>query len=199
MQRVYYLRTELTVRRQRQQQRGDTIIEVMIAFAIFSMLAVGVVTVMNMGVAMAQRSLETTLVREQLDNQAAMIRFARDTGSPAWQAITSNVITGNPVEPSTSSCPTVASLSGKNAFFLYGDSSTQTVNVQAISGTTYAPADTYTMVDFANRKSYGLWAQVLATDSQSVKGYDVYLYACWDTIGGSVPSTINTIVRVYDK
>jgi len=47
--------------------RGDTLIEVLLAVTIFSMLAVGVITVMNQGTHAAQRALEITLVRHFRD------------------------------------------------------------------------------------------------------------------------------------
>ena len=60
------------------RNRGDTIIEVLLAVTIFSLVAVGSMVLMNRGVAMAQQSLETTLVRQQIDAQAEMLRFVHD-------------------------------------------------------------------------------------------------------------------------
>ena len=62
--------------------RGDTIVEVVFAVTIFSMVAVGAISIMNKGVAIAQQSLEITLVRQQIDSQAEMLRYIHDkTGS----------------------------------------------------------------------------------------------------------------------
>src|SRR5664279_89500 len=55
--------------------RGDTIIEVLFAVAIFSMIAVGSLSIMNQSLATAQRSLEITLVRQQMDAQAETLRY----------------------------------------------------------------------------------------------------------------------------
>lgn len=57
------------------RQRGDTIIEVIIAVTVFSLVAVGGITLMNQGAAMAQRSLEIGLVRDQIDAQADVLRY----------------------------------------------------------------------------------------------------------------------------
>ena len=59
----------------RQRQSGDTIIEVILAISIFSLVAVAGLSVMNKGNASAQRSLEITLVRNQIDAQAEILRF----------------------------------------------------------------------------------------------------------------------------
>lgn len=56
-------------------QRGDTLIEVVVAVMVFSLVAVGAILLMNQGTAMAQRSLEIGLVRNQMDAQADALRY----------------------------------------------------------------------------------------------------------------------------
>ena len=72
-------------------KRGDTIIEVILAVTIFSAVAVAALTLMNSGTAISQRSLETTLVRHQVDSQAEMLRFISSSADPvfteAWDSI----------------------------------------------------------------------------------------------------------------
>ena len=55
--------------------RGDTLIEVMLAVGIFSMVAVAVVSVMSSGTSSSQTALEATLAREEIDAQAETLRF----------------------------------------------------------------------------------------------------------------------------
>lgn len=55
--------------------RGDTVIEVLFAITIFSLIAVGGLSIMNQGLAIAQRSLEIGLVRQQMDAQADALRY----------------------------------------------------------------------------------------------------------------------------
>lgn len=55
--------------------RGDTLIEVMLAVGIFSMVAVSVVSVMSGGTSSSQTALEATLAREEIDAQAETLRF----------------------------------------------------------------------------------------------------------------------------
>ncbi len=59
-------------------QRGDTLIEVILAVTVFSIVAVGGMAVMNQGVATAQRSLEIGLVRAQMDAQADALRYMHE-------------------------------------------------------------------------------------------------------------------------
>ena len=55
--------------------KGDTLVEVILAVTVFSMVAVGTISIMNKGVAIAQHSLEISLVRQQIDAQAEMLRY----------------------------------------------------------------------------------------------------------------------------
>lgn len=58
-----------------QSKRGDTIIEVMFAIAIFSLVAVLSIAMMNAGVADAERALELVTARNELNAQAEALRF----------------------------------------------------------------------------------------------------------------------------
>ena len=56
-------------------KRGDTIIEVMFAIAVFSLVAVITISMMNLGTANAEGSLELTTARHELNAQAEALRF----------------------------------------------------------------------------------------------------------------------------
>lgn len=62
-------------------KRGDTIVEVAFAIAIFSLIAVISITLMNSGLATAQASLEVTMARNEIDAQAEAIRFIHNSFS----------------------------------------------------------------------------------------------------------------------
>lgn len=61
--------------RNRVGTRGDTLIEVLFAVTVFSLVAVGGLSIMNQGTAISQRALEITLVRQEIDSQAETLRF----------------------------------------------------------------------------------------------------------------------------
>ena len=180
--------------------RGDTIIEVLLAVTLFSLVAVGTMALMNSGVAMAQQSLETTLVRRQIDGQAEMLRFVHDRargGEQAyvdvWNKIKNNISsTGSPDEILNSdSCKDRFSTGG---FVLYGKDDS-TIDIESVS---YAPADVYAKVE-----TNGLGAVAQGMDIQLIratngKAYDAYIQACWNTLANEKPMTIGTIVRLYD-
>ncbi len=57
------------------EKRGDTLIEVMFAIAVFSMVAIISITMMNSGVAGGERSLELVTARNEVNAQAEALRF----------------------------------------------------------------------------------------------------------------------------
>ena len=89
-----------------QVKRGDTLVEVMFSVAVFGLVAIGVVTLMNSSLAATQSSLENTMVRTEIDAQAEALRFIhdayasqrnQDTGSQVykgiWEKITKDYVT----------------------------------------------------------------------------------------------------------
>ena len=59
-------------------KHGDTLVEVIIALAIFATLAVMAIHTMNVGMEQAERSLEITMARNEIDAQAEAIRFIQN-------------------------------------------------------------------------------------------------------------------------
>lgn len=184
--------------------RGDTIIELMLAFSIFSLAAVSTIAIMNRGAAMSQQSLEISLVRAQMDGQAEAVRYLRDTSSPLWDTIVANHLTTNIAPLSPATCPSASEIRGDDGFFI----SQQGANlVIRSSEADFSIPTTYAKIgseDVADTTSHGLWVQIAKSDSGSdshnITAYDVYVHACWDSlVADNVPATLGTIVRIYDK
>ncbi len=62
-------------KRLRRSKRGDTLIEVMFAIAVFSLVAVLSISMMNLGLANSETSLEFVVARNELNAQAEALRF----------------------------------------------------------------------------------------------------------------------------
>ncbi|MBR6532229.1 hypothetical protein IKT64_00420 [Candidatus Saccharibacteria bacterium] len=58
---------------------GDTLIEVMFAAGIFSMVAISVVALMNNSTAKIQSALESTMTRNEIDSEAEALRFIQSS------------------------------------------------------------------------------------------------------------------------
>lgn len=183
--------------------RGDTVVELVLAFAIFSLAAVTTIMILNQGVAVSQRSLEKSLVRQQIDGQAELIRYLRDTASVRWTDVKS-LVTADPLGLNSTACPEVdqISTSGANGFVIVPDATdAEGYVIVKASSTSYQAAQAYAKIDFETKKSDGMWVQVAKAEDggTGVAAYDIYIHACWDAPGQSVPMTVGTIVRLYDK
>ncbi len=191
-------------------ERGDTMVEVIFSFAVFSLVIVGSLMLMNQGLAMAQRSLEVTLVRQQIDNQVALVRQAQENNSTAWQELkgpgNNRVVANLNAFETPDACSDASSLSdGDTAQFLGIDSATQSVRRYAANNSAnFAQPGVYSRVDVRGEdnsgipKAYGLWLILSKPESDAVsRGYDLHVRACWDSVGTNKPMTIGTVVRLY--
>lgn len=200
--------------------RGDTIIEVMLAFSVFSLVVVGSIMTMNKGLAISQRSLELTLVRQQIDAQLTMLDNLKQTDPSGWKALTATAAdpsAANPPQLSTiHTCPKATDLSAPNIFFMAANNTPPVTQVRsyAILPTNYQQARTFANVDtFAKTAvspstqplAYGLWTTIVRSQgyvdaTAYTHAYDIHVRACWYGAGDSIarPTTIATVVRVYD-
>jgi type II secretory pathway pseudopilin PulG len=187
------------------RDRGDTIVEVLFSITVFSLLAVGSLSIMNQGTAAAQRSLELTLVRQQIDSQAEALRYMQASyvgavatsatpvdGSPAkeWQTIVTESIDGDATSFGTCDAPS-------SAFVI------NTKTVRKYVG--YTPADTYARISYLPAsveidKAAGIWVEAIRSKNFSgVSRYiDFHIRACWYGPGLDQPMTTGTIVRLYE-
>jgi type II secretory pathway pseudopilin PulG len=185
----------------RRFSRGDTIIELVLAFAIFSMCAVTTIMILNKGVAVSQRSIEKSLVRQQIDSQSEIIRYLHDTYNPKWNSF-KTMITANPL-PLSGPCPSVGSLGGgAHGFFVVPDDiDPDGFVIKSAVSPQYSIPTTYARVDYDAQKAAGIWVQVVKAENNSgnplVDAYDFYIHGCWDSVGLNVPMTVGTIVRIY--
>lgn len=202
------------------RQAGDTIIEVMFAIAVFAMVAVGSLAIMNQATGTAQRSLEVTLVRQQIDAQAEALRYIHQAyvtsydrniapiGTAAeWVKIT-NRTTGKGASVASpfgatngSLCP--ASTPGEKPFILNTRTATLWSMVPAMSPPSGISVPPFSQVIYNNDSSiaaaYGIWVEAIPSATTGGTGYvDFHIRACWDSPGSRVPVTLGTIVRLYE-
>ena len=190
--------------------RGDTIVEVLFAVTIFSALAISGLSVMNRGVGTAQRSLEISLVRQEMNNQAEILRFAHDSfisdtsSAPAqtWASViqSSNVI-------SRANLSSLSSLVGNcapptsRAFIVNPKTltvSTNTTNNLFVAAPVYSQLRFNSNDTLATNGVEGIWVQQLQGSNNGTSYRDFHIRACWNAPGGNVPVTLGTIVRLYD-
>lgn len=194
------------------KQRGDTIIEVLLAITIFSVVAVGGMAVMNQGSNAAQRALEVTLVKEQINSQAEALRAARQMNaggdSTTWSWIKQRATTdptttvdahGNCNDAGFSGSGESFVLNGQTASYLEG---ARPITIKSENDPTAPPyAQMMYRPTVPATVSYGIWIdanQVSDQSSAGVEAYDFTIHACWYSPGQSQPMQLQTIVRLYD-
>lgn len=253
-------------------KRGDTFIEVMFAIAVFSLVAVLSVAMMNAGIATSERSLELVTARNELNAQAEALRFVHNAYTaelnlpecsevPAgqkcqrYQGLWGKII-GNAMEPykagdednasrysipsPLTSCQVVyeddnkildqnhafvlntrAINSNPEASYIPSNKKTSTnafvfqeapLNARMIF---VAPNEEYKedasgnsessagVMSTANSLRYnqvgraeGIW--VVAVKDEQERYYDFYIQTCWYGTGMRAPTTLDTIVRLYN-
>lgn len=190
----------------RKLNRGDTLVEVLLGVTIFSLVAVIALETMNRGMAIAQYSLETTLVRQQVDAQAEMLRYAHDMKNDTWKKLIDNnsvsvsAVNSNEGNLGAEKCPD--DFSTKEFALAATPSLASKISILNNLGD-YKAAETYARVDSDTKKTYGISVRLVkpstATGSRDSNKYDAYIKACWMPVGSKMPATIGTIVRLYDS
>lgn len=204
----------------RTAKSGDTIIEVLFAVTVFALVAVGSLTIMNQGTASAQRSLEITLVRQQIDAQAEAIRYIHQsyvaayqkdsvpaTGTAAEWVKMTNKVTGKGADTASAfgqtgaTCP--ATTPGQKPFIVNARLAIVANATPAMSAPTGASLPPFAQVvynsDSSINQAYGIWVEAVPSNTTDGPGFvDFHIRACWDGPTGATPMTLGTIVRLYE-
>lgn len=190
--------------------RGDTIVEVMFAIAVFALVATGSLAVMNRGVQTTQRSLEITQVRQAMNDQAEVLRYIQQNalaGDAVDSKIWNNLIASTNTESTASKfglnasnqCPSSRFGLGLGSHPFVIDPSTmqpETSNLFGDSGSVAYPQIVHDKTTGSYLGTYGLWDE--AVKQQGTTNFvDFNIRACWDAPGGGVPVTLGTVVRLY--
>lgn len=193
------------------KQAGDTIVEVLFAVTIFSLIAVGSLSIMNQGLAIAQRSLEITLARQQIDSQADALRYMNgryiaDYGkggqaTQEWnEVIEANAIRGSQVQEFDNMIVDQKCSLPVNKSFTLDVANLNDLSAVALKPTTNTATYAQVRYDSAKPTAEGLWVQAVKSDPTTPGGvgyYDFHIRACWESPGQEVPVTLGTIVRLY--
>jgi type II secretory pathway pseudopilin PulG len=192
--------------------RGDTIIEVLLAITVFSLVAIGALTIMNQGVNSAQRAQEITLVRQQIDGQAEALRSAQQAaaaslvgqpGAVNWNNIKTTIQDTTSPYSSQTSCPTSsADINAPNTSFIMDPRKGTLVNnvtwfkdINSLSARPYAQI----IYNGGNVEAYGMWIERTKVTASGIQdAYDFTINACWYSAGFNVPIHLKTLVRLYD-
>ncbi len=205
------------------KQRGDTLIEVLIAVTVFSAVAVGAISVMTRGIAAAQTSLEMNLVRNQIDTQAELLHHLHAVemnakeGSPeatgGWDTAISLAQDAasdyDTIKDFNSHCKpaTTTSPIGMPSHAFYIDPGMGGIVKASSAQHKFVQPTTFSQVySGPSGRSEMVWIEaVKESDSSSdsavlkkTRYYDFHIRACWDSPGADGGlMKLGTIVRLY--
>ncbi len=206
-----------------QKDKGDTLVEVLFAVTVFSLVAVGGMSIMNQGTATSQRALEITLVRQEIDGQAETLRFLNasyisayrsglsnypsDTPAGQWSIMQDSIIASGFSRASEFGTGAVCPAPPAGSFILNAKKATFIPPSEGM----FRNAETFAQVRYETvnneavvASSDGIWieairAATVSDNNQSTAGYtDFHIRACWDSPGQAAPVTLGTIVRLYE-
>lgn len=177
------------------QERGDTLVEVLIAIAILSAAIVGGLGIMNFGYSIANNAVERTQVQASMNSQLALISYARDAfirsnkqptdgGSRAWQAIMGYVTNG---AVNTNVCNGITPQSSGGFYIKEDITALDTASVTAFNNAT---ATTFA------QPGNGMWVEGRQAGG-SVNYIDFYVKSCWSPVGANANETSRTVMRLY--
>lgn len=200
--------------------RGDTLVEVLFATAVFSLVAVGCLSIMNQGAATAQRSLEITLVRNEIDAQAETLRFLNASYISAYNPDPSTVYSGPALQWKqmqdfvVSHEDNITDLSdgcnvpgGNNYRYILNARKALYLNptnlkpsaAKIFSRVVYDNDSPASIPANAVTSAEGIWIETSWNWLDDNVGYiDFHIRACWDSPGQTTPVTLGTIVRLYE-
>lgn len=185
-------------------QRGDTLVEVLVAVAVMATVTVGVLGIMNRGVGAVLEASERTTVRAVVSEQVELLNYFRDQyvtalgdGSstsvyPAdvWASgIGSRISSGVGASSNPNSCtPTIGS------FYLEYNASLSVpqYEVKGFTGASIAPG----LPSLNN----GIWIEAKGPPGSVQQPYaDFIVKSCWTAISGGTTQNLSSAVRLYDR
>ncbi len=180
-------------------QRGDTLVEVLLAVTILSVVIVSAIMMMNRGLQTAQSALERSQVRAWVTSQAELLQYARDSyvASPpssrgSYPANLWSQVLSYQGSAGSDQCDSI----GSKPFYLSRDLSAPPDKQVQIKS--FNPM-TDTKPDSIASPGNGMWIEAVAGTSTSVGFTDFYIRACWSSVGSSGPrQESKTIVRLYN-
>lgn len=212
----------LNFARPSRKESGDTLIEVLFAIAVFSLVLVSALVLMNQGISASQRALEITLVRQQMDGQSEALRYLHGSYVEAYTPGSATTYPeGTPAEEYRKVIDFVRTAGRTSASDFGGDTCTvpadpskdfvlnpvsATLVTRAMKTNLFLQPTTFAQLTYSPTvsteldHSYGMWIEGVRSSSpgESAGYIDFHIRACWSAPGSSKPMNLGTIVRLYE-
>lgn len=182
------------------RQRGDTLVEVMIALGVLGLIMVATTTIINRSLLGVMNAVERTAARADVNSQVEMLRYVFDTQDGLNSAVVEQIINATPTGDTGTLSNRGCSI-GSGGFYL----SKTTNPSQPVKFTEYNNVGNVADAVFASpTPGKGIWIEGVKSDhgGDSVPGYiDFYVRACWSPYTSTQvgQGRLESTVRVYYK
>jgi len=197
------------MKRQNDSQRGDTLVEVLIAITVLGIIVVGAMAIMNRSLVSIINSTERTAVRADVNSQTEMLNYVRAKNADMWGQIKSLAFSSDKVASANTQCKlnpnSNSSTSTAGSFYLSADSNASSVSLKTglVDNTTAGAQKNGKNLAGRAVPGTGIWIDAVyypvVTGSNNVPYFDFYIKACWTPLGNNPDSQTITIVRIYDN
>lgn len=193
-------------------KKGDTLIEVLLAIAVFATVMMIGLTTMNNGMSRALASLQLTMARNAMDAQAEALRFSNAAFMSEYRvndasSVNSNAarlwqenLTRNPQGSATKledcSRGTSSFVISRNDMSYQGNGLVNAVTYPRVVYGNEDDSNALTDLTARYRRSEGVWVEKVHQSGN--RYYDFHIRACWSAPGSNINTTLGTIVRLYD-
>ena len=191
----------------RNNQRGDTLIEVLIAITVMGIVVAGAFAIMNRSLVSIINSAERTAVRAEVNSQTELLNFVRandsdpaNTNGNMWGQIKQLAVQSNDTAGKLSNAQAQCQMnensggvaSNHGSFYLTLNSDGTLALNSGLTIDANGP-------NKASRATtgHGIWIDAIYYDN-AIPYFDFYIKACWTPLGNSPDSQTMTIVRLYD-
>lgn len=163
-------------------QKGDTLVEVMLAAAVLSLVLAGAFSISNKATRINQNANERTQVSNLIQRQAELIRASFKNDSSAFWADISGYYTSE----NTGFCDlsTGKNIPEDKAFYFDDSLSTNTIP--------NAPS----LADDGSDDHFYVWVEAVDDGASPTRYADFYIYACWDGVGGEGIQRTGLVTRL---
>jgi len=194
----------MSVFRSRDTERGDTLIEVLIAITILSVAVVTAQAVMSYGQSIVLRSVERTSTQGLINSQFSYLRYAKDraaVGDDAmWNEIISQANTNTVISETCDANPANQYPRTETGMFFIDEE----IALDPPSGNIEDSVENYEFVGSPSRPKSpsnapspgdGIW--LLARSGGGGSYYDFYAKACWISLVGPQMDRATSVLRLY--
>jgi len=166
--------------------RGDTMVEVLLASVILSIVLAGAYGLSSRATRLNQSSYERTKASNLIQEQIEYLRAAQNEDGNAWRDITNPALGVEAYWECRDTSTEVYPENQDYEFFLSGDGD------DVILENTNPQGENY--------KTDGLFYTWIAKQNDGSSGYiDFYIYTCWEGLGGIGDQATGTVMRLENR